>query len=162
MLLTPNYRLRRKFALTYPHVRRCRAPGCGRTFKNASGLTQHVNAHHPGFIPERSSSPSDPMQQEDSAVEQAVSFICFSDSEDVDPDALDRSFEAMSAASGASERNEDESSDIEPEEAASPSSHSRRATVEEVEDEDASMGSDSSYRTNSKTTKIYHSLLNGN
>ena len=183
MQLSPNMRLRRKFAQENPQARRCNAPGCYRTFRNSAGLTNHQNAHHPGYVPE----PEVP-----TAPTTHIPIFYSSDDEDVgedewwghwSPENSDAGDENGSTgdentsagdenASAGCQRHEAHSSD-EPQTSddegdrsssgqgapAGPSG-SRRTTIEEVEDEDAPSRT-SSRNSAGKTSRTYHTLLNG-
>lgn len=67
MQRSTNLRLRTQHAHGIPQSpplkrrprKKCRAPGCNRTFANRSGRTQHENACHPDYIAQPSSDPVD-------------------------------------------------------------------------------------------------------
>lgn len=173
MQLSPNFRLRKKFAVQNPQARRCSAPGCNRSFKNSSGLTQHENAHHPDYIPE-------PEVAAPSAPSAPVPLVHYSSEEEMIADEgwRDRwtpeGFTAeeqnenvgcqnhqagASAGPQTSDEDEEDQDNNNQDNLASPSG-SRRATVEDVEDEDDA-SSTSSSNSRSRTLKTYHPLLDG-
>ncbi|KAF7971987.1 hypothetical protein HWV62_19335 [Athelia sp. TMB] len=129
MQVTTNLRIRQQFNHSHPRSRAlsrsrtCPVSGCGRVFRNNSGLTQHKCSKHPEYTESSSSDNEAPAPNTDI---------------------------------------EDDSSDILENSDASGQSTHRRATVEDVEDEDevrSSIGSGDS--RDSRTRKYYHPLLNG-
>lgn len=168
MQLSPNFRLRKKYALEHPQARRCNAPGCHRSFDNSSGLTQHQNSSHPGYI-------SEPEVADPSSSTVPVPALNYSSEEEMivnegwhdrwSPGEENQSIGCQSPQAGLSdgpqtsnEDEEDKSSNGEDNWAGS--SGSRRATVEDVEDED-DVSSASSRNAQSRTSKTYHPLLDG-
>lgn len=175
MQLSPNFRLRKKFAQENPRARRCNAPGCLRAFKNSSGLTQHHNSAHPGYIPDSEptvltpSAPTVPIPQAYYASEEEMMAdeswrgrwtAQNSDVGDENQCADWRSHRTSSSDEPQTSKEDggDESSNSQDNHAGP--SRSRRATVEDVEDED-DISSAGSSNTRSKTTRTYHPLLNG-
>lgn len=173
MQLSTNLRLRRKFLQENPHGRRCNVPGCNRAFKNSSGLTKHQNVHHPGYIPQ-------PEAADLSTSTHLTPPLYTSEEEVADEDQWDHQTPENSDASGQNEstdrqshgggschqhstpsNNEDETRGVDQGDWAGPSeSGSRRATVEDVDDDD-DYSSASSRNVHSKTSKSYHPILNG-
>lgn len=172
MQLSPNIRLRRKYAIANPKSRRtglrlCHAPGCTRTFKNGSGLTQHQHRAHPGYIADPDSG-SEPPSNPPTPSSESILLSLDSGSEDseaVSNNHVDCDFGGESSGQESSQRR----SEVEREmdvgqsdgEGASAQPRSRyRTTVEEIDDED-DIQSASSASAQSRILKHSHPTLNG-
>lgn len=153
MQLSPNLRLRKKFVQENPQARRCNAPGCFRTFRNSSGLTQHQNSCHPGYIPEpEGAAPSVPTVP--------IPPVYYTSKEEM---IADKSWQDRwtDEKSNTGEENEDDGDKS----GSSRDNHTgpsggRRATVEDVKDEE-NMSSTNSSNARGGTSRTYHTFLNG-
>ena len=124
-MLSTNFRLRRSFAVAHPQARHCHAPACYRTFKNSSGLTQHINRCHPGLKAEPSLSYA-------AALSGHAGPIFSSGLEELSDAGGDQEYESEQG-------NDYYDSNSNPDNVLGQSSGCRRPTVEEVEDEDSPM-----------------------
>ncbi|KAF7971583.1 hypothetical protein HWV62_20746 [Athelia sp. TMB] len=131
MQLSSNLRLRRQYAKENPQARRCHAPGCTRTFKNTSGLTQHLNKFHPDV---QSELPTESLAGPASIGQ--ISIVLGSDSEDYD-DSDDNSAWQFDHGSNHGSHSPSECNTDGPG-PSTQSSRNQRTTVEDVEDVDDS------------------------